>query len=385
MTMKLPKKYIIIGTLLGSLACLFFFQSPVHAEISGPTPDSDPIRILSPEPRIEVPGLEFTDIDTLQTNVQNDTSGAETRRYIHSPFLAEYIRAVYQYAVAAASVLAIIMIIVAGLQWTISGGNTERITAAKKRISNALVGLSLAVGSFTILYTINPELVEFRSIKVFYIETKDVKYGFGREVQSGLASGNIKTRAEAVGIHCPGSGGADEINRIVESMVDKVAYRMDGKAWASDRTYDYDKEEYKTCPRGNMCLDCSGFVSFVYECAGLNKIPGGTANLFAPGAKGVETIKEKEVNGKKVPDINFQTNGVNGKPLQIGDMLGWQEGWKNHAAGHVIMYIGNGRVVHSTGKSKARGANPFFQNLSTFTAVNGFHLNKISRIEGNQK
>ena len=69
--------------------------------------------------------------------------------------------------------LAIVLIIVAGLQWTVSGGNPEMIKRAQKRISGALIGLALAVGSYTILYTINPELVEFRDLNLLYVTQVD--------------------------------------------------------------------------------------------------------------------------------------------------------------------------------------------------------------------
>ena len=83
--------------------------------------------------------------------------------------IGEYIKYGYQYAIQAAAVLAVLMIIIAGFQWTASGGNTATIGSAKKRITGALIGLVIAVGSYTIIQTIDPKLTELRLPEVWLI------------------------------------------------------------------------------------------------------------------------------------------------------------------------------------------------------------------------
>jgi hypothetical protein len=73
--------------------------------------------------------------------------------------LGEFLKTNYNMALAVAGILAVIMIIVAGVQWVTSGGNSEMITGAKKRIGGALTGLLIAYLSYTILNTINPALI----------------------------------------------------------------------------------------------------------------------------------------------------------------------------------------------------------------------------------
>ncbi len=65
----------------------------------------------------------------------------------------------YKLALGVASILAAIMIVVAGFQWAASGGNAGIITGAKNRIAGAIIGLFIAYTSYFILYTINPDLV----------------------------------------------------------------------------------------------------------------------------------------------------------------------------------------------------------------------------------
>ena len=73
-----------------------------------------------------------------------------------------YLSALFKYAIAVAAVLAVVMIVIGGLQYIGAAGNTSVIEDAKDRIYWAIVGLFLALGSWLILYNINPELKELK-------------------------------------------------------------------------------------------------------------------------------------------------------------------------------------------------------------------------------
>ncbi len=126
--------------------------------------------ISAPQPIINIPGLQFSDADLSRLFTTDYDEFGRENTYYYFPFLGEYLAAAYRYAVGAAAILAIVIIIISGLQWAASAGNQETIGSAKKRIFGALIGLFLAVGSYTILYTINPELTEFASLKVLTIK-----------------------------------------------------------------------------------------------------------------------------------------------------------------------------------------------------------------------
>lgn len=68
----------------------------------------------------------------------------------------------YKTAISLASVLASIMVVIAGFQWATSGGNADTISKAKHRIGGSIIGLFIAYTSYAILSTINPELVNLR-------------------------------------------------------------------------------------------------------------------------------------------------------------------------------------------------------------------------------
>ncbi|MBP9761041.1 MAG: hypothetical protein KBD15_02260 [Candidatus Magasanikbacteria bacterium] len=118
-----------------------------------------------PTTRIGIPGLSFSDVKVVEEN---------GKRYFSIPFLGEYIASLYTYGIALMSVIAVIMIIISGLQWVLSGGESGTIDSAKKRIGGALIGLVLAIGSYTILYSINPQLVVFKHLQVEYIQPQTV-------------------------------------------------------------------------------------------------------------------------------------------------------------------------------------------------------------------
>jgi len=72
--------------------------------------------------------------------------------------LEKYIPAIYNYLVAIVGIVAIVMIMVGGLQY-LTAGSSGRIAEAKTRIIGAVIGLIVALSAYTILQTINPALI----------------------------------------------------------------------------------------------------------------------------------------------------------------------------------------------------------------------------------
>jgi hypothetical protein len=70
-----------------------------------------------------------------------------------------YIRGIFNLAIALAGVVAVIQLVVAGFKYISIDSVTGKETA-KGDIQNALLGLILAIGAFSILQAINPRLVE---------------------------------------------------------------------------------------------------------------------------------------------------------------------------------------------------------------------------------
>jgi N-acetyl-anhydromuramyl-L-alanine amidase AmpD len=118
--------------------------------------------INTPVTAIRIPGLEFSDEKVIV--------GDDGNTYISFPFLSEYIAAVYRWVIFAITIVAVVMLIRGGLLWILSAGDQTKISHAKDVIGKSVIGVLIAVGSYTILATINPELVNFKNLRVLYVQ-----------------------------------------------------------------------------------------------------------------------------------------------------------------------------------------------------------------------
>ncbi len=175
--MKNTKNKIILISLTIFCLSLFFdvknisaASTAVTVPIKIPLMTTSEVQMLIQKPtqEINIPGVSFTEPTKLDLNQEVNASGKKITS-VYFPYLGEYLTAVYKYAVIVAGVLAVIMIIVSGIMWVISGGNKEMVTSAKKRIEQAVIGLAIISTSYVILYSINPYLVNFKPLKVTYI------------------------------------------------------------------------------------------------------------------------------------------------------------------------------------------------------------------------
>lgn len=88
--------------------------------------------------------------------------------------LAEYIVAIYRWVIGLAAVLAVLALTWGGVQWMTSGGDSGKIQEGRKVMINAIIGFLLALGSYTMLYAINPDLVQFSPISIPKIQKIDL-------------------------------------------------------------------------------------------------------------------------------------------------------------------------------------------------------------------
>ncbi len=112
-----------------------------------------------PDLSVSIPGVQFSEI--------RKTKSDDGMYYIiEIPWMADYIIGVYRYSVFIGSILSVVMIMIGGIQWLTAGGDASRVTNAKNRINNAVVGLVLILGSFLVLNTINPRLTMLNPLQV---------------------------------------------------------------------------------------------------------------------------------------------------------------------------------------------------------------------------
>lgn len=105
-----------------------------------------------PQLNVRIPGVDFT--------VPTEQSGVAT-----STFIGTYVTGVYRYLVGFAMTVAIVMMMVGGLQY-VMGASSGDVKGGKKRIADAIEGLVLLMFVSVILFTVNPELVLFRPLSI---------------------------------------------------------------------------------------------------------------------------------------------------------------------------------------------------------------------------
>lgn len=107
-------------------------------------------------------------IYTPQVPLPGDSEEAralQSAKPVSENLLGQYIVTIYRFGMWLAITLAIFMTMVGGFLWTIAGGNPSRVENAKSYITAALTGLIVALTSYLILQTVNPDLVIIRSLK----------------------------------------------------------------------------------------------------------------------------------------------------------------------------------------------------------------------------
>jgi len=99
-------------------------------------------------------------------------------------WISEYIAVIYKYGIGLAAVLATIMIMIGGFIWLTSAGSPDKVGKGKEFITSALTGLLLALFSYMILATVNPNLVSLTSSGITMItpakKTSNCETGCGK-------------------------------------------------------------------------------------------------------------------------------------------------------------------------------------------------------------
>ncbi len=160
---------------------------------------------------------------TPQVTVGNFQQGATIQ--INPNSIGSYIQSIYNYAIGIVGILAVIVMMVGGFLWLTAGGNAGQITEAQEWIKGSIIGLVLALSSYLILATINPDLVNLKPIQVRQVSTvqtfgccqdntntcsmksfSDCKGYWNKDYTCDSGSGKCKSPSGAVGVCDPQNG-----------------------------------------------------------------------------------------------------------------------------------------------------------------------------------
>jgi len=145
MLKSLPKILIIffLVIFIFQLACLLFLAL---------RPGISQAADIQFTPQVQIPDYTFNSSDKTTGNIAN------------------YVRAIYKYAIGIVGILAAVVLMIGGVLWIVAGGSATAIGEAKAWIGASLTGLVIALASYLILATINPALVDFKTTGIKTVE-----------------------------------------------------------------------------------------------------------------------------------------------------------------------------------------------------------------------
>ena len=115
---------------------------------------------------VAVPGLEFLKLNTNS--------------------IGDILESLYKFGLGIVGIAALAMFMIAGVQYLIAGDKDP--SSAKKRMTNAIWGLCLALASWILLYTINPALV--RKLNIVDLKKLEAPLLSEREVSFEIPNSN---------------------------------------------------------------------------------------------------------------------------------------------------------------------------------------------------
>ncbi len=313
----MKRKAIFISIFISVCAAAFLFRSPIAYGDAKKDAGSSLPKITNPVLSVSIPGFS------------GFRSAACTEESCSIPWLADYILVFFRYGITIIGILAVIVIMIAGVLWLTAAGNSEQVGHAKELIKGSLLGVLIAVSSYMILTIINPALTQLSPVKISYLEKIDLDrfdspdLGNGESLPPGQPDGK-----------CLATGDPSKLAEIVKKYEDKVYYRYGANG---GNGIPFKKRPVK-CPPGAICYDCSNFIRHALSCVGKTAPSGDTRAILE--------------NQEKIKSATSDT--INGKKLNPGDLLGWPK-LGGEGSGHVVMYIGNGQIAEVHGGSGWEG------------------------------
>jgi hypothetical protein len=216
-------KKIIFSTLL--LFSLFYATNAFAADICF-------------TPQIPIPGM---------SSVFTETCGNGGYK-ITGTSIGQFIIVVYKYSIGIIGILAAIVLMWGGVVWLTAGGNQQRVSEAQAWIKASLTGLVLALCSFLILSTINPDLTVFKSISPAEIKAMKICCKECSGEGCGLIEAIATKENNVINYTCP-----PNTNECTDgkTCVNVAA----AKKWEcyKEITMCCSNNDNKTCPAGTIC------------------------------------------------------------------------------------------------------------------------------------
>lgn len=224
-----------------------------------------------------------------------------------APTFPEYLRSIFGYLIRAAGIAAVVMLVIAGVEYTASGVSEARKDDARKRINNVIVGLIGTISAYFLLSIINPNLVTF-SLDIPPIVNKVPAAGSGNTGGSTPASRGTAGSASSGSTAGTASQGCDNCVNLVAAgipvsssanallnsgLTDKLktlaaTLKSD---WQVTEAFPPTVKHKSACHNDGTCLD----INFASDKDNIQKI---NAFLAAAKAAGLRPIYEVQTDAE---------------------------------------------------------------------------------------
>jgi hypothetical protein len=147
---------------------------------------------IVPQLNVPIPGLTFSNNLSIAPNGNQQQS-------VQVPFIGQYVSAAYRYLIAISVIAAAVMIIYGGFKY-ILGGTVQSIKSGKQTIIDAVIGLALVFGAYTILNVVSPPTLSPGIVQLTLVKPDPFSsfMGGAQDAPSVLASVGINGRQQAV-------------------------------------------------------------------------------------------------------------------------------------------------------------------------------------------
>lgn len=142
--------------------------------------DTNTQTFIEPKLNVQVPELTFS--KTLFGPCSYDPS----QKCVQSSTLGDYINALYKFLLNGSILIAIVMIMIGGLQYVLGAASEAQVNKGKERMTNAVTGLVLLLCVFLILKNVNPQLVSLKMVQLQNIPEE----GLGNNEVTDLSDAN---------------------------------------------------------------------------------------------------------------------------------------------------------------------------------------------------
>ena len=183
MTQTSRRLFLIFALLLGMGSGALVYAQSHDADISKIKPPTLQVEVggkktLDPVVKAPCPEGRFVVDYTKQDGSKGSFDAAQGRDCLSIPWIGNIIVVWYKWLVSIIGILAVLVVMWAGILWMSSGGMPENINTAKELIMGALSGMLLVLGSWVLLNTINPDLVSLKNIVVPWTRNISLKRNF---------------------------------------------------------------------------------------------------------------------------------------------------------------------------------------------------------------